>query len=273
VFAATPQSRKVIEQVLPDVSTRVIGLSAFPQTSGAAPAVRNRPKRLGVYQAWVPSMDEGWTRLVLEKFRFRYLTIHNAEIRAGDLLDRVDTILIPSISARTLRSGYEHDHTEPTYTGGLGREGIEALRAFVDGGGTLVCLEDSCALAIAELSLPVKNVLAGLSNKTFFGPGSVLAIKVKPTELTAGMPAEASAYFDRSLAFDVEETSSVSVPVRYAAANVLESGWLVGAEKIEGKAAVVQLTRGKGRVILFAFPPQHRGQTHGTFRLLFNALR
>ena len=70
-------------------------------------------------------MDEGWTRLVLEKFQFPYITLHNAEIRAGDLRERVDTLLLPSIEPKTIRSGYAANETEPAYVGGLGAEGAD----------------------------------------------------------------------------------------------------------------------------------------------------
>ena len=89
--------------------------------------------------------------------------------------------------------------------------------------------------------------------------------------LTLGMPDEGSVYFDKSLAFETAK-KPVQVAARYAPLNVLESGWLLGPEKIQDKAALVEIPLGKGHVILFGFPPQNRGQTRGTFRLLFNAL-
>src|SRR5262249_28376643 len=61
-----------------------------------------RKPRIGLYQPWMPNMDEGWTRLVLERFGFPYETLHNAEIRAGRLKSRIDTLLIPSVDTKTL---------------------------------------------------------------------------------------------------------------------------------------------------------------------------
>jgi hypothetical protein len=236
--------------------------------------------RIGIYQPWVPSMDEGWTRLVLEKYGFTYTTLHNADVRAGELNARLDVLVIPSIEAKTLREGYAPEETEAAYVGGLGQEGVAALSQFVGHGGTLVCLEDSCHFVIDELKLDVKDVLKGLPTSTFYGPGSVLHVQYRqpsaapgdPVKLTEGMPPEGSVYFDRSLAFETSKGSGARVWAEYATMGLLESGWLLGTEKVQGKAALVDVPLGQGRVILFGFPPQNRGQTHGTFRLLFNAL-
>ena len=281
LFDAKPETRAVLDKVVPGLTTRVVGRTRLttPTYDIKQPYV---PRRVALYQPWVPSMDEGWTRFVLEQFEFPYTTVHDADIRAGNLAPRFGTILIPSISAKTLREGHRPGESEPAYVGGLGPEGITAIRNFVKEGGRLVCLEDSSLFAIEALGLPVKEVLKDLKSADFYAPGSVLRCDVPPAHilepqwLTVGVPHEVSVYFDRSLAFETTSKPG-EVPGRivasYAKGNPLESGWLLGPEKIQGKAAIVDVPLGKGRVVLFGFPPQHRGQTHGTFRLLFNALR
>ena len=50
------------------------------------------------------------------------------------------------------------------------------------------------------------------------------------------------------------------------------SGFLLHPEKIQGKAAAVEVQYGKGRVYLIGFRPQWRGQSHGTYKFFFNAI-
>lgn len=256
----------------------VVGLKSSPTLERSVGLYPLTKRRVGLYQPWVPSMDEGWTRLVLENHGVPYVTLHDADLRAGGLRARVDVLLVPSIGARTLRDGFGPDETEPAYVGGLGQEGAHAIRDFVNDGGRAVFLEESCAYAIDELSLPVRNVLAGLKTSEFYCPGSIVRVEAAQAAgepVTLGMPSEWTACFDRSFAFEIGERAiGARVVARYARNDVLESGWLLGASKLEGKAAIVEVTTGDGggSVILFGFPPQFRGQTHGTFRLLFNAL-
>jgi hypothetical protein len=222
-------------------------------------------------------MDEGWTRLVLEKYGFAYTTLHNADIIAGRLKERIDALIIPSIEPKTLRTGYSENETEPGYSGGLGSEGADALLVFLRAGGTLVFLSDSTDYAIEELHLPVKNVLKGLKTSEFYAPGSILrAVVAKPEHWMAGVPEEVSVYFDRGQAFTIDDPTAnageATILLRYAKRDPLQSGWLLGPEKIADKAALVDVSILGGHVLLFGFRPQHRGQPHGTFRLLFNTL-
>jgi hypothetical protein len=278
IFRADDMVRKVLDGVLGTVSTRVApcrrppDLPAGALWPGGGPEFKNR--RVAVYQPWVPSMDEGWTRLVLEQFKVPYKTVHDGEVRAGALRE-FDVLLLASIPAKTLKDGYAPNESEPAYVGGLGDEGVAEIRRFVTGGGRLVCLDASCEFAIETLGLPVVDVLKGVSSSDFYGPGSILRAKVEARDdpITLGMPDEVFVYFDASHAFEgVPAKGVMDILLRYATTDPLESGWLLGPSKLAGKAALVRTRLGKGQVILFGFPPQHRGQTRGTYRLLFNAL-
>ena len=41
---------------------------------------------------------------------------------------------------------------------------------------------------------------------------------------------------------------------------------------LHDQIAALEVSLGRGRVFLYGFKPQHRGQAHGTYRYLFNAL-
>ncbi len=245
------------------------------------------PPRLGLYQPWTASIDEGWTRLVLDNFEFDYTSVHNAEIRAGNLRQRYDCLVLPSVSSGSIIKGRSVDTTEPQYVGGIGSEGIVTLQDFVQAGGTLVCIDRSCSLPIEHFNIPVRNVLAGKSSKDFFCPGSILRIWVDRNHPVGyGCPEWVSGYFARSQAFElVEEPKKddknsrspdvrypTHVVARYSDTVLLESGWIRGAELITDKPAIVEVQYGEGKIILLGFAVQHRGQPHGTFRLLFNSI-
>jgi hypothetical protein len=75
---------------------------------------------------------------------------------------------------------------------------------------------------------------------------------------------------------DIFDSGRVNVESRIAASypgeNELLSGWIVGGERMAGKAAVVDIKDGKGRIVMFGFRPLFRAQSHGTYKLFLNAL-
>jgi hypothetical protein len=157
----------------------------------------------------------------------------------------------------------------------LGPTGVEALRAFVNGGGTLIAFNNASLMAIEELHLPVSNILAGLTNDQFYCSGSLLRVELRDTAHPAlwGMPREPIVMFERGPAFEQKSGFRGTVLAAYPRdRNPLESGYLLHPERIQGKAAAVEVFLGDGRVYLFGFKPQWRGQSHGTYKLVFNAI-
>jgi len=234
-----------------------------------------RPARVALYRSWTGSMDEGWTRWLFDTFNVPYTSLRDAEVRAGSLRARYDVIMLPSMRLREIVEGRGRETAPAEFTGGITEAGVANLRRFVEEGGTLVCWDDSTELAIKSFNLPVRNVLEGLRPSEFYCPGSVLRVEVETSDpLARGLSPRLDAYFVNSAAFDVTDTARARVVARYAARSedVLRSGWLLGAERLAGRAALVEATLGRGRVVLFGFRPQHRGQTWGTFPLIFNAV-
>ncbi len=229
-------------------------------------------RRIAIYQSWSPTMDEGWTRWVFDRYRIPFTTITDRDVRAGDLQARFDAILLPDQSARELSRGLTGSYPD-SLKGGLGDAGARALAAFVDAGGTVVALNQASDYAISALELPVRNVLANVADRDFYAPGSILAATLQPgSALSAGVPSPAALWFEEGPAFSISDSSRATAIATYASGNPLLSGWLLGSERLAGAAALVDARRGRGHVVLFGFRPQYRGQSMATFPLLWNAL-
>ena len=223
----------------------------------------SRARRVAIFRlSTSESMDAGWTRWMFDKYRVPFTTITEKDVAAGSLNAKFDAILIP-------------DQGEQQLSRAIGEAGATALGAFVENGGTVLAFNDASLYAIAAMKLPVKNALEGVRNTDFYAPGSIFGVTVnRGHPLVAGLTAPVpSVWFEDSPAFDITDPSSATAVLSYpASGNPLLSGWLLGAEKLGGKAAMVDVKRGRGRVVLYGFRPQYRGQTNATFPLIWSAI-
>ncbi|HXG68123.1 MAG TPA: M14 metallopeptidase family protein [Blastocatellia bacterium] len=250
--------------------------SAIPWHRGI---ITSPTPRVGVYKSYAASMDEGWTRWILDLHKVPYKSLPDAEVRAGNLRAKYDSIILPEQRPAAIVNGLPRNRYPEEFAGGIGAAGVEALKKFVEEGGTLITFNDASEFAIEHLGVPVKNVLQGVSDKEFYCPGSILKIRFDAADpLTVGVPSlesrpgEGIAWVERGPALEVTGDGA-RVVARFGDANeLLLSGWLLGGEKIAGKGAIVEARRGKGRVMMFAFRPQYRGQSVATLPFLFNAL-
>jgi hypothetical protein len=278
--------------------------------------------RVALYRPWTASMDEGWTRWVLEQYGAPYANVTDADVRGGKLAD-YDVLVVPDMTPREMRAGMSERRVPAEYAGGLGDAGVAAVRAFVQNGGRLVLLDRASGFAEQELGMAVRltpsaarggedggggaapaardrapgapagaatagTATAGAATagrpdsagargdaERPYAPGSILRVLVDASHPVAtGMPDTAAVYFTNSVTLDVGAVPGARVIARYPARadDVLLSGYLSGGAAIAGKAAAADAPFGRGRVVMFGFRPQYRGQSVGTFRLLFNAL-
>jgi hypothetical protein len=238
--------------------------------------------RVGIYQGSRGNMDEGWTRYVFDTFNAPYESVRDSELTAGNLRARFDAIVLPSDRNREPADAEASD--EGT---GLTNNRLVSLARFVEDGGTLICFDGSCGALIKQWKLPLRNVLEGLRSTDFYCPGSILGIDVDTTNpIARAMSKDVNAYFINSSAFELIDKPApksrdvyegptrgeVRVIARYAKDEVLRSGWLRGEDRIKDRVALAEVPLGKGRIVLFAFRPQHRGQTWGTLPFIWNAI-
>jgi hypothetical protein len=275
-----------VTAVAKDLSLRFTALDARP----SVPVLELDPIHIGLYRSWVANMDEGYTRWLFEQYEFPFENITDADVRAGRLNGRFNVIVLPSEpnarpmstnvrqdrAIRNILEGYAPGTVPPQYTGGITEAGAENLRRFVEAGGTLVCLGTSSLFAVDQFRLPVQDALLGLETKDFYCPGSLVRIvNLTDHPVAYGMEESCAGFFWNNNGFVLEPGKGDPQPraiTRYADQGALMSGRLIGETHLAGKAALVEVPYGKGKVILFGFRPNFRASVPVTFKLFFNSL-
>jgi len=244
------------------------------------------PLRFALYRRYAGgNMDEGWTRYLFDQWEFPYSRVDSDEIKKGGLNAKYDVFLIADDTVRAIvgatgseaaANPFAQGALPPEFTKPLGAAGVDALKEFVRAGGSLVLIDNASALATERFGVPVRNPIAGVSDKEFFAPGSSLRVHVDPTQpLAWGMPRETTVLFFESTAFDINNSianNNISVPIWYHDRDLLRGGWLDGEKYLVGMPALLDVSYGKGRIAMVGFRVQNRAQAYGTFKVLFNAL-
>ena len=276
ILKSSKTSEALVAKLAKEKGINFDGLDAKPTTD----VKTIKQLKVGIYKSWIANMDEGWTRWLLKEYSFAVDTLHNDDLASKDL-SAYSALIIPDQSPLSILNGYKKGSMPEPYVGGVGKNGVLALRKYVEEGGTLITFDAASDFAVKQFQLPLKNVVSGLSKEDFYIPGSLIRMNVKVTDpLAYGMQAEAAASFNNSRAYAIstdsvsnKNTRGIDIIASYSDQDLLMSGWALNADKyIAGKAAVVRVKQGKGKVVLFAFSPQFRGQPRGTYKLFFNSI-
>jgi hypothetical protein len=258
-------------------------LALVPGGGSAAvvPAPGLEVGRVGLYRPWQSNMDEGWLRWILDHYGVPHTELRNERIVAGSLAQDFDVIVLPSLNARSLLEGNSPQRVPPEYAGGIGDEGLEALKSFVREGGTLFFHDGAAAMAVEAFQLPLREVSGEAREAGFYAPGSILRFAWNPeSELVGGMDPDGVAFVSsRASLFEITGSGGgeVGEPRVLGAfpeeGELLLSGYLEGEDAIRGKSAAVEVPYGAGRLILVGFSLHNRAQMVANFPLLLTALR
>jgi hypothetical protein len=268
--------------------------------------------RIGLYQSWVASMDEGWTRFIFDQNHIPYIRLVDADVRKGDLHRRFDVIILPDNSGRAITSGSRGfgegegpaaptanntqataraggaegsarvrrgpagegatppPQTPPEFTGGLGPDGVSALNAFTNDGGTIITFNRASEV-YAKKDGAIENALDTIDRRQFYIPGSILQVSVDPNNPIAfGSTPTVPIFYENGPIFRVNgEAQSIA---SFNTDAPLLSGWILGGNLLKGTSVIAQQNVGKGHLILFGFRPQYRAISEVTYKFLFNAL-
>ena len=262
-------------------SEMTAGAGVTPMRLRAMPsaAVALRRVRVGVYHPNFGLEESGWLRYVLEQAGFEVEVVESPAVSSGAFRKRDEVLVLPPMEGKVLLGGPEHEGlvpAPPEYRKGIGKEGAEQVRAFFESGGTVLAFGPSAEWLAAALELPVANALKEVRSEEFRCPGALLDVAVDPeSPLGWGMPERTAVMFEGATAFQTRPVGGEvtrTVAARFPDGPLLASGWIRGEEKLRRRAAIVEIRRGAGRAVLYAFAPYFRGQTEAVFPLLFNAV-
>ena len=283
--AAAPGVRPLVEQLASELGVDAHVVARRPEGE----TFRLSRPRIGLFDEYGGSITSGWTRYVLEDFGFEFSLVFPPELDEGNLNAKYDVLVfpdgaIPEPGSRILSyadTSMTRARTPAQYRPRLGtvtaERTIPAILDFVRRGGVAVTVGGSTSLA-AHAGLPVSNHLVGpdgreYSEEEFYIPGSLLELELwhgRPT--LHGMGPRATVVYNQSPVLRIAPGASDVVVLGSYGRSPLRSGWAWGQERLAGGVALAEATLGRGRVFLFTTDVTFRGQPHGTFLLLFNAI-
>jgi len=280
---------EIVGQAVKELGFDAYALDARP----SAPTLKLKAPRVAVVDVYGGNMPAGWIRWLFEQFEFPYTVIYPQRIDAGKLAKDFDVVVfgddvVPKNEpGRPPRRQPAPDRIPREYRAWLGtitaQKSVPALKAFVEGGGTVIAIGSSTDLG-EQLGLPVHHALVEtdadgtvkpLPREKFFVPGAILANHVDPAEpLAYGMPEQIDMYFYNSPAFRAPPAGSESVRAVswFPGPQTLRSGWAWGQERLDGASSILEAALGDGKVFLMATEVAQRAQAHGTFKFLFNGV-
>ena len=271
------QSRDDISDLAEEVG-KDLGLDFYVQRDRRRlPSRRLERPRLGLYKRFAGgNMDEGWTNWMLQDFEFEFDSLFNADIRDKALAEKYNVIILPSDSYSQMVNGDDSRTTPPEFRDGMGQLGLANIKEFVEKGGILIALNQSADLARQVFNLPITDTIAGVASRDFYCPGSTVKLSVDTTHpLGYGFQPKVFGLYRGSPVLTVRTgdfADKIGVAAKYHEENILQSGWLIGEKYLSGKSVIMDFQVGAGKVVLLALPVQHRAQTHGTYKFLFNAI-
>ena len=228
--------------------------------------------RAAIYQSYSPSMPEGWFRWMLESYDIPFDVLHYDDIAAGGL-QRYGVLFLPpgGGSPQQIVDG-RGDSVPPPYAGGIGEAGLRAVREFVEEGGVLFTWSGAWEFLTEYMGVDAEAVTDGLPRTEFNIPGSILRVEVDTENpLAYGLPQQTPIFFRNDEAWPAD-TAGANVVARYPAEDLLLSGWIQGEDRLANQAAMLEIPRGRGRMVMAGFYPEYRAQAHLTLKLMLNAI-
>lgn len=285
-----PASAKAKEILQKDAD---LGLTILSARQKPTAMKQIKPARIALWDNYGGSMSSGWVRWLMEQNHFPFQVIYPSDIDAGNLNSKYDVIVFvpgaipaPDRQPRRFHNSQNVPAEYKHMTGSISADtSIPQIKKFLENGGKVVAMGSSTALAY-HLDLPVKNALVELdanneekplAAEKYYIPGSILRMDVDNTQpATWGMNKETDIYFSNSPVFKLTPDAIVSGSVKplgwFSSEAPMRSGWAWGQAYLKDGITSFVANTGKGK--LYAFGPEvtFRGQTHGTFKLLFNQL-
>jgi hypothetical protein len=262
--------------------------------------------RIALYSTWSSTEKVGWVRLAFDRFEVPYDLIYKDQVRSGELRAQYDVIVVPHQGPTGKGLVFEQPPASKPLPyrrsaqfpslgaygqtddvrGGMGLAGVAALQKFVDAGGLLMTL-GAASYFPAEFGLS-RSVDVQRPQGSFYAPGPIVRAEIAQPEhpLFYGLAqADLPVRWADGPLLQVPEAADDEAAARTAnreRATVLlkfqggESGVLSGLmrdpDQIRDRPAIVDVTIGRGRMLLYAINPIYRWQNFGEHNFVFNAL-